>query len=96
MRRKFENHIHLLMFQTLDAFPFPHNTIDFAVRTTLPLPVGQECRFIGWGSQVSFLDQQDFDSNFNFVHNFQIENGATITAQSRVNAPILGNFDILL
>lgn len=40
------------VMRVLDSFPFPHNNIDFAVRNTLPLPVGQECRFIGWGSQT--------------------------------------------
>lgn len=44
------------MFQTIDPFPLPHNTIDFAVRNTRPLAIGHECRFIGWGSQVKLID----------------------------------------
>lgn len=41
------------VMRTMDSFPFPHNQIDWAVRNTRPLPIGQTCRFIGWGSQVN-------------------------------------------
>jgi len=43
----------IAVMRTMEPFPFPHNTIDFAVRNTRPLPIGQQCRFIGWGSQVT-------------------------------------------
>ncbi|KAJ6633374.1 Brain-specific serine protease 4 [Pseudolycoriella hygida] len=42
----------IAVMRTLDPFPVPHNTIDFAVRNTRILPIGQVCRFIGWGSQT--------------------------------------------
>jgi len=40
----------IAVIRTTEAFPFPHNTIDFAVRNTRPLPNAQVCRFVGWGA----------------------------------------------
>jgi len=41
------------VIRTTESFPFPHNSIDFAVRNTRPLAVGHNCRFIGWGAQTN-------------------------------------------
>lgn len=40
----------IAVMRTSEPFPFPHNTIDFAVRNTRPLPNAQICRFVGWGA----------------------------------------------
>jgi secreted trypsin-like serine protease len=39
----------IAVMRTSQPFPFPHNTIDFAVRNIRPLTTGHNCRFTGWG-----------------------------------------------
>ncbi|XP_037050296.1 brain-specific serine protease 4-like [Bradysia coprophila] len=41
------------VMRTLEPFPVPSNNIDFAVLNTVPLAIGHNCRFIGWGSQTN-------------------------------------------
>jgi len=43
----------IAVMRTSEPFPFPHNTIDFAVRGTRPLPNEQICRFVGWGAAAA-------------------------------------------
>jgi len=43
----------IAVIRTSEPFPFPHNTIDFAVRNTRPLANAQICRFVGWGAAAA-------------------------------------------
>jgi len=43
----------LAVIRTSQPFPFPHNTIDFAIRNQRVLPNAQDCRFVGWGASTT-------------------------------------------
>jgi len=43
----------IAVIRTVEPFPSTHNSIDWAIRNAHVLPVGQVCRYVGWGTTTT-------------------------------------------